>query len=418
VQIRIAGEPDDFPCCLLSAIALHEQFLTLSPIRRPMPNWLLPENIADVLPSEARKIEELRRQVLDHFRLYGYELVMPPMLEYLESLLTGAGQDTDLRTFKLVDQLSGRTMGIRADMTTQVARIDAHLLNRASVTRLCYAGSVLQTRPSGLHATREPLQIGAEIYGHAGLEADAEIQQLALASLRLAGFKKVRLDLCHVGVLQAIIAGDAQASRQAPQLFALLQAKDMPDLEAVSIDFAPATRSALLALPGLYGDVSILDKARKILPALPGIAKALDELQVLVELAADADVIIDLADLRGYHYHSGVMFAAYVPGLPNAVARGGRYDHVGEAFGRARPATGFSMDLRELARLMPSAERKPAVRAPWGTDPGLQQKITELREAGEVVIQSLPGHDNDLDEFDCDRAVVCHNGNWIIQNLG
>jgi ATP phosphoribosyltransferase regulatory subunit len=303
-------------------------------------------------------------------------------------------------------------------MTTQVARIDAHLLNRASVTRLCYAGSVLQTRPSGLHATREPLQIGAEIYGHAGLEADAEIQQLALASLRLAGFKRVRLDLCHVGVLQAIIAGDAQASRQAPQLFALLQAKDMPDLEAVSVDFAPATRSALLALPGLYGDVSILDKARKILPALPGIAKALDELQVLVELAADADVIIDLADLRGYHYHSGVMFAAYVPGLPNAVARGGRYDHVGEAFGRARPATGFSMDLRELARLMPGAERKPAVRAPWGTDPGLQQKITELREAGEVVIQSLPGHDNDLDEFDCDRAVVCHNGNWIIQNLG
>ncbi|HWZ48599.1 MAG TPA: ATP phosphoribosyltransferase regulatory subunit [Herbaspirillum sp.] len=383
-----------------------------------MPNWLLPENIADVLPSEARKIEELRRQVLDHFRLYGYELVMPPMLEYLESLLTGAGQDTDLRTFKLVDQLSGRTMGIRADMTTQVARIDAHLLNRTSVTRLCYAGSVLQTRPSGLHATREPLQIGAEIYGHAGLEADAEIQQLALASLHLAGFKKVRLDLCHVGVLQAIIAGDAKAVRQAPQLFTLLQAKDIPDLNAISVDFAPATRNALLALPGLYGDVTILDKARAILPALPGIAEALDELQVLVEQAADADVIIDLADLRGYHYHSGVMFAAYVPGLPNAVARGGRYDHVGEAFGRARPATGFSMDLRELARLMPGAARKPAVRAPWSTEPGLQQKITELREAGEIVIQSLPGHDNDLDEFDCDRAVVCHNGNWIIQNLG
>jgi ATP phosphoribosyltransferase regulatory subunit len=383
-----------------------------------MPNWLLPENIADVLPSEARKIEELRRQVLDHFRLYGYELVMPPMLEYLESLLTGAGQDTDLRTFKLVDQLSGRTMGIRADMTTQVARIDAHLLNRTSVTRLCYAGSVLQTRPSGLHATREPLQIGAEIYGHAGLEADAEIQQLALASLRLAGFKKVRLDLCHVGVLQAIIADDALALKQAPQLFTLLQAKDIPDLDAISTGFKPATRNALLALPGLYGDVTILDKARAVLPALPGIAKALDELQVLVELAADADVIIDLADLRGYHYHSGVMFAAYVPGLPNAVARGGRYDHVGEAFGRARPATGFSMDLRELARLMPGAARKAAVRAPWSTEPGLQQKITELREAGEIVIQSLPGHDNDLDEFDCDRAVVCHNGNWIIQNLG
>ena len=383
-----------------------------------MPNWLLPENIADVLPSEARKIEELRRQVLDHFRLYGYELVMPPMLEYLESLLTGAGQDTDLRTFKLVDQLSGRTMGVRADMTTQVARIDAHLLNRNSVTRLCYAGSVLQTRPSGLHATREPLQIGAEIYGHAGLEADAEIQQLALASLRLAGFKKVRLDLCHVGVLQAIIAEDAQASRQAPQLFTLLQAKDIPDLQSISASFAPATRAALLALPGLYGDAAVIDKARAVLPPLPGIATALDALQVLIEQAGDADVIIDLADLRGYHYHSGVMFAAYVPGLPNAVARGGRYDHVGEAFGRARPATGFSMDLRELARLTPGAPRKAAVRAPWSTEPGLQQKITELREAGEIVIQSLPGHDNDLDEFDCDRAVVRQGGNWIIKNLG
>jgi ATP phosphoribosyltransferase regulatory subunit len=383
-----------------------------------MPNWLLPENIADVLPSEARKIEELRRQVLDHFRLYGYELVMPPMLEYLESLLTGAGQDTDLRTFKLVDQLSGRTMGVRADMTTQVARIDAHLLNRTSVTRLCYAGSVLQTRPSGLHATREPLQIGAEIYGHAGLEADAEIQQLALASLRLAGFKKVRLDLCHVGVLQAIIADDPQASGQAPLLFTLLQAKDIPELQVVCANFAPVTRSALLALPGLYGDATVIDKARAVLPPLPGIAKALDALQVMVEQAADADVIIDLADLRGYHYHSGVMFAAYVPGLPNAVARGGRYDHVGEAFGRARPATGFSMDLRELARLTPSAPRKPAVRAPWSTEPGLQQKITELREAGEIVIQSLPGHDNDLDEFDCDRAVVRQDGNWIIKNLG
>jgi ATP phosphoribosyltransferase regulatory subunit len=383
-----------------------------------MPNWLLPENIADVLPSEARKIEELRRQVLDHFRLYGYELVMPPMLEYLESLLTGAGQDTDLRTFKLVDQLSGRTMGVRADMTTQVARIDAHLLNRNSVTRLCYAGSVLQTRPSGLHATREPLQIGAEIYGHAGLEADAEIQQLALASLRLAGFKKVRLDLCHVGVLQAIIAEDALATQQAPLLFTLLQAKDIPDLQAVTAAYAPATRSALLALPGLYGDATIIAKARAVLPPLLGIAKALDDLQLLIEQAADADVIIDLADLRGYHYHSGVMFAAYVPGLPNAVARGGRYDHVGEAFGRARPATGFSMDLRELARLTPGAPRKAAVRAPWSTEAGLQQKITELREAGEIVIQSLPGHDNDLDEFDCDRAVVRQDGNWIIKNLG
>lgn len=382
-----------------------------------MPNWLLPENIADVLPSEARKIEKLRHRMLDSFRLYGYEMVMPPLLEYLESLLTGAGQDTDLRTFKLVDQLSGRTLGVRADMTTQVARIDAHLLNRDSITRLCYAGSVLHTRPSGLHATREPLQIGAEIYGHAGLEADAEIQELALASLALAGIGKVRLDLCHVGVLRAITANDDKAGRQEAQLFDLLEAKDIPGLQVLTQDYPPATRSALLALPGLYGDIDVIAAARKTLPALPGIARALDELHALAQLAGEANVTIDLADLRGYHYHSGVMFAAYVPGLPNAVARGGRYDHVGEAFGRARPATGFSMDLRELARLVSGVERKRAIRAPWSTEAGLREKIAELRQAGNIVIQSFPGHENDQDGFDCDRVVEFDNGSWIINDL-
>jgi len=386
-----------------------------------MPNWLLPENIADVLPSEARKIEELRRRLLDNFRLYGYEMVMPPLLEYLESLLTGAGQDTDLRTFKLVDQLSGRTLGVRADMTTQVARIDAHLLNRASVTRLCYAGSVLHTRPSGLHATREPIQIGAELYGHAGIEADAEIQELALNSLTLAGMSQIRLDLGHVGVLRAIIAADPVARGQEAELFGLLEAKDVPGLQEITAAYQPQTRDALLALPGLYGDSAVIARARAALPDLPGIGQALDELQALADMAAGhqgAAVTIDLADLRGYHYHSGVMFAAYVPGLPNAVVRGGRYDHVGEAFGRARPATGFSMDLRELARLMPVAQRKRAIRAPWGTDAGLRETIAQLRRAGEIVIQSLPGHDNDQDEFDCDRAVELINGQWIIKNLG
>jgi ATP phosphoribosyltransferase regulatory subunit len=383
-----------------------------------MPNWLLPENIADVLPSEARKIEELRRAIIDNFRLYGYELVMPPMLEYLDSLLAGTGQDMNLRTFKLVDQLSGRTLGVRADMTTQVARIDAHLLNRASVTRLCYSGSVLLTRPNGLHATREPLQIGAEIYGHAGLEADAEVQELALASLALAGFTQIRLDLCHVGVLRALLANDEMAKRDESALYTSLRAKDVPALKEITVGYADATRRALLALPGLYGDASVIKRAREVLPALPGITKALDELQALVELAGGANVTIDLADLGGYQYESGVMFAIYVPGLPNAVARGGRYDHVGEAFGRARPATGFSMDLRELARLLPVAERKRSIRAPWGREPALRTKIVALREAGEVVIQSLPGHDNDQDEFDCDRALVLENGNWIIKNLG
>lgn len=383
-----------------------------------MPNWLLPENIADVLPSEARKIEDLRRALLDNFRLYGYELVMPPLLEYLESLLTGAGQDTDLRTFKLVDQLSGRTMGVRADMTTQVARIDAHLLNRISVTRLCYAGSVLHTRPSGLHATREPLQIGAEIYGHAGLEADAEIQELVLSTLELAGISQVRLDLCHVGVLRALLENDVKAKMREIELFTLLEAKDVPGLEKISAGFDKVTRDALLILPNLYGDAAVIDRGREVLPKLPGVLNALDELEALIKLSGAKNPTIDLADLRGYHYHSGVMFAAYVPGLPNAVARGGRYDHVGEAFGRARPATGFSMDLRELSRLMPIAERKRAVRAPWGQDSKLYAKIMDLRKAGEVVIQSLPGHENDQDEFDCDRAVVFENGNWIIKNLG
>ena len=378
-----------------------------------MPNWLLPENIADVLPSEARKIEELRRVILDNFRLYGYEMVMPPMLEYVESLLAGAGDDTDLRTFKLIDQLSGRTMGLRADMTTQVARIDAHLLNRSSITRLCYAGSVLHTRPSGLHATREPFQIGAEIYGHGGLEADAEIQELALASLALSGFAEVRLDLSHVGVLRALIASDAHAIRDQAQIHQHMRAKDVSGLRELTAGYAESLRAALLAFPSLYGDASVLQRARVLLPALPGINAALNDLETLVGLAGDAAVTIDLADLRGYQYESGAMFALYVPGLPNAVARGGRYDHVGEAFGRARPATGFSMDLRELARLLPIAERKPAIRAPWGREADLRAKIVELRKAGEIVIQSLPGHENDQEEFDCDRVLVKENGSWI-----
>jgi ATP phosphoribosyltransferase regulatory subunit len=384
-----------------------------------MPNWLLPENIADVLPSEARKIEELRRRMLDNFRLYGYELVMPPLLEYIESLLTGAGPDTDLRTFKLVDQLSGRLLGLRADMTIQVARIDAHLLNRDSVTRLCYAGSVLHTRPSGLHATREPYQLGAEIYGHAGLEADAEIQELALASLALAGFPDVRLDLSHVGVLRAIIADDAAARLDEAALYTLLRAKDSPGLDALTANYLPATRAALLELPNLYGDIDVLGRARDVLPQSPGITRALAELAALAGSALGrAEVAIDLADLRGYQYESGAMFALYVPGLPNAVARGGRYDHVGEAFGRARPATGFSLDLRELARLLPSAERKHSIRAPWGNAPELREKIAHLRHAGEVVIQSLPGHDNEQDEFECDRVLVLEDSNWILKNLG
>ncbi|TCW87520.1 ATP phosphoribosyltransferase regulatory subunit [Burkholderia sp. SRS-46] len=380
-----------------------------------MSTWLLPENIADVLPSEARKIEELRRRLLDRFRSYGYEMVMPPLLEYLESLLTSGGNDLRLRTFKLVDQLSGRTLGLRADITPQVARIDAHLLNRQGVTRLCYAGNVLHTRPRGLHATREQIQIGAEIYGHAGLEADLEIQQLMLDALRLTGLSRIRLDLCHAGVLAALFARDAQAAARGEALYDALAGKDVPLLNELTDDLGADTRAALRALPHLYGDASVLDEARAKLPALPEITRALDDLAQLAAQVRDAEVAIDLADLRGYAYHSGAMFSAYVDGVPNAVARGGRYDHVGQAYGRARPATGFSLDLREIARISPVEARGTAILAPWAQDDTLRAAVAALRDAGEVVIQALPGHDHVLDEFACDRLLVERNGAWVVE---
>lgn len=380
-----------------------------------MSTWLLPENIADVLPSEARKIEELRRRLLDRFRSYGYEMVMPPLLEYLESLLTSGGNDLRLRTFKLVDQLSGRTLGLRADITPQVARIDAHLLNRQGVTRLCYAGNVLHTRPRGLHATREQIQIGAEIYGHAGLEADLEVQQLMLDALHLTGLSKIRLDLCHAGVLAALFARDAQAAERGEALYEALAGKDVPLLNELTNDLGAESRAALRALPHLYGDASVLDEARAKLPALPEITRALDDLAQLAAQVKDAEVAIDLADLRGYAYHSGAMFSAYVDGVPNAVARGGRYDHVGQAYGRARPATGFSLDLRDLARISPVEARGNAILAPWKQDDALRAAVAALRDAGEVVIQALPGHDHVLDEFACDRSLVERNGAWVVE---
>ncbi len=383
-----------------------------------MSTWLLPENIADVLPSEARKIEELRRRLLDRFRSYGYEMVMPPMLEYIESLLTSGGSDLNLRTFKLVDQLSGRTLGLRADITPQVSRIDAHLLNRQGVTRLCYAGVVLHTRPRGLHATREQIQIGAEIYGHAGLEADLEIQQLMLDSLHLAGLSKVRLDLAHAGVLAALLELEPAAASLGESLYDALASKDVPRLNELTANLGQVPREALRALPSLYGDASVLQITRGLLPNLPAIARALDDLAFLAWQVEGAEVMIDLADLRGYAYHSGVMFSAYVDSVPNAVARGGRYDDVGLAYGRARPATGFSLDLREVARISPVDARGSAILAPWKHDEPLRAAISALRDAGEVVIQALPGHDHDLDEFAADRVLVERDGQWTVEPRG
>lgn len=398
-----------------------------------MPRWLLPESISDILPSEARKVEDLRRRLLDLFRGYGYELVMPPLLEYIDALLTGTGGDLDLRTFKLVDQLSGRTLGLRADMTPQVARIDAHLLGREGVVRLCYAGSVLHTRPAGVYAGREPLQVGAEIYGHAGLEADLEAIELTIESLRLAGIPGVRLDLSHVGVLQALLAQAPGLSEA--QLLPLLLAKDAPTLrewlEAARRDAAdvvdPAVFAALLALPGFYGPAagpdSVLARARRLLPDVPGLCAALDELERLAGSPVfsrypDVDLSVDLADLRGYRYHSGVTFAAYVPGQADSVARGGRYDNVGRSFGRARPATGFSLELRELAGLMPDAPPATAVRAPWSDRPDVADAVARLRAAGEIVVQVLPGHEHEQQEFACDRELVEQGaGRWTVRPL-
>ncbi len=381
-----------------------------------MRNWVLPEHIEDILPPEARQIESLRAQLLELFRVHGYELVMPPLLEYTESLLTGTGHDMDLRTFKLVDQLSGRTMGLRADITPQVARIDAHLLNRRGVTRLCYCGSVLHTLPAGLTSTREPLQVGAEIYGHAGIDSDLEIQRLLARALQLCRLPEVRLDIGHVAVFRALARRGGVGSGLESDLFAALQAKDVSALRVLTKGLGKATRAAILLLPELYGGREVIARARRELPQYAGIARALADLDRLTA-TEDIPVSIDLADLRGYHYHSGVAFAAYCARLPNAIALGGRYDGVGKAFGRARPATGFTLYLLELARLAPAAPARGCIRAPRADEPALEAAMARLRRSGEVVIQDLPGHGKEGDGGRCGRELVKRKGKWQVRNI-
>ena len=386
-----------------------------------MSAWALPEYIEDILPAEALKIEMMRRRVLDWLFVNGYELVGPPLLEYVESLLTGSGGQMNLRVLKVVDQLSGRMMGLRADMTPQVARIDAHLLNRKGITRLCYAGSVLHARPSGLTRTREPLQIGAELYGHQGLESDLEIQRLMLQSLAIAGVGNIHLDLGHVAVFRGLIRSTGISPDLEMELSGALQGKDKAALKELCAGLkkqvdAPV-REALLLLPELYGDENVLTLARSALPPYPEIMKALDELEMVAgELSPLVDTLaFDLADLRGYHYHSGMVFAAYTDNCPNAIAVGGRYDEVGKAFGRARPATGFSMDLRELSGLMSSDSYPRGILAPFiKEDRALEKKIEQLRNEGQIVIVALPGHENDVNSFNCDKKLVSENGVWSI----
>ncbi len=381
-----------------------------------MRNWVLPEYVEDVLPAEAWRVERLRRRLVDHFFVHGYELVMPPMIEHLESLLTGTGHDLDLRTFKLVDQLSGRMLGLRADITPQVARIDAHLLNREGVTRLAYCGTVLHARPAVASHTREVLQIGAELYGHAGVDGDVEIQHLMLKALDLAGIEGMHLDIGHVGLFRALCRHGQVSPALEGELFLALQGKDVPALRSLTQPLAPVFRDAILALPELYGGHDVLARARAVLPALPEIEACLQQLDRIAEALEPhvGALLVDLAELRGYHYHSGVVFAAYAAGSANAIALGGRYDEVGKAFGRARAATGFSLDLRELAGIAKSATPSVPIYAPSSGGDTLRAEIARLRGEGEVVIVALPGENATRDARAPIRELVENNGRWQV----
>ena len=382
-----------------------------------MSAWVLPDHIADVLPSEARHIEEIRRDLLDMARCYGYELVMPPLIEHLESLLSGTGQALDLQTFKLVDQLSGRMMGLRADCTPQVARIDAHLLNRAGVTRLCYCGPVVHTRPSGPHATREPLQFGAELYGHTGLEADLEILTLAVDSLKAARVDNIGVDLADARIVQALLEGVQLPATEMANLHAALTAKDASELRSLTRNSPATTRQALQDLITLYGDVQVLDEAEARLPVLPAIRDALVQLRWLASHLDGATASFDLADLRGYAYYSGARFSMYAPGASDSLARGGRYDEVGSVFGRNRPAVGFSLDIKAVAAVAAELPLRAAIRSPWAEGTDLRAAIAALRRQGETVVCVLPGHESEIDEFRCDRELTSVDGQWVVQAI-
>jgi ATP phosphoribosyltransferase regulatory subunit len=383
--------------------------------------WLLPEHIADVLPSQARRIEDLRRDWLDLARACGFELVIPPLLEHLESLLSGTGHALDLRTFKLIDQLSGRTLGVRADTTPQVARIDAHLLNRRGVARLCYCGPVLHTRPAGMNATREPLQFGAEVYGHAGLEADLEVIELALDGLSAAGIRQPVLDLGDARIVRAVLSGAPIDAVAIGEIVDALAAKDAAALAAIGQRLPADGLAALQALATLYGGHEVLAAARERLPSRPLIRAALDDLAWLTERLQRSHpqvrIGFDLGDLSGYAYYSGVRFAVYAAGSSDAVVRGGRYDEVGAVFGRNRPAVGFSLDLKALAALVEPRASTPAIRAPWREDDRLRRAIRQLRSRGETVLCILPGHEDEAEEFECDRELLEVAGQWVLRAL-
>lgn len=380
--------------------------------------WLLPDGMDEVLPPQASRMEELRRTLLDLYHCWGYDQVMPPPVEFLDSLLTGTGTDLDLQTFKLTDQLTGRMMGASADVTPQVARMDAHSLKRQGPVRLCYCTNVLRAKADQHQGGRSPVQVGVELFGHAGLDADKEIIHLALSSLQAAGAQEIHLALGHIGIYRSLVeAADLNAEQEA-SLFDALALKS-PGLLAEQVSASvsdPALADMLLALGELHGDADILVQARERLAGAPAsVVAALDQLDALYQgvLAQfDVSLYFDLAELRGYQYHTGMMFAAYVPGYGHALTKGGRYDDTGRAFGRARPATGFSMDLKQLASLDVAAPAKGAIWAPAEQAASLDAAIVALRAQGERVIQALPGQRTGPAEHDCDRRLEFIDGRW------
>lgn len=389
-------------------------------------SWLLPEGIDELLPAQARALERLRRDLLDTYTSWGYQMVVTPFIEFLESLLTGTGRDLDLQTFKLTDQVSGRLLGVRADITPQAARIDAHRLRHDAPTRLCYIGSVLRTRADGLSGSRSPLQIGAELYGHAGVESDVEIVCLMMETLRVAGLDEIYLDLGHVGIFRTLAEAAGLDAQQEGELFEALQRKAASEIGELLDRFGLAAdmRRMLSALVELNGDEEVLPRARELLAGAPAaVFAAIDYVEAVAnqlrQVLPGLPVHFDLAELRAYHYQTGVVFAAFVPGEGQEVARGGRYDEIGEVFGRARPATGFSADLKTLIRLG-STRHEPlegAVLAPSELDPELMQKIGELRASGTVVIRALPGQVGDAAEMGCAHRLEKQGGQWDLVPL-
>jgi ATP phosphoribosyltransferase regulatory subunit len=387
--------------------------------------WILPEGIEEVLPPDAYQLDLLHRNIIDRFDSWGYQLVMPPVIEYLDSLLTGTGEDLDLETFKITDQLSGRLMGIRADMTPQVARIDSSILKCDTPVRLCYLGTTLLTRPRTLAGTRAPMQVGAELFGHSGVESDAEILSLMLMTLQTAGIRNVHVDIGHVGIYRRLIAKLDISPEQEDMIFISLQKKAESELQDLLHEWSISDElgKAVLALSNLYGDKTVLNEARGVLGDIDkSLLGCIDELEQIAELTCnhvkDASLLFDLADLRGYNYHNGMMFTAYMHGKGKAIARGGRYDGIGRGFGKERPATGFSADVKLLYDLQDRMiTDNSAIFAPSSDVPGLYDAVNELRSQGERVIYELPGQQGDASDMGCDRELYLEKGRWKVIKL-